>query len=188
MVMPADDGYQEIAELLGWHEAVQVGRGRIKVPVGFFHRFFRRRLPAPSPRHTVPLELRQASEGSGARPSAAMSPDHTQQRPSRQGSTLCGRPCLLMTRFRRPRLQAGESAGHGIQRWTGVAPKAFLEEHCRRHKVGRGLFVARTGEGKGQRCPCPLLRQRTSLCSARPSVQPPALTCLDKRFCTGRDA
>lgn len=26
MVMPADDGYQEIAELLGWHEAVQVSR------------------------------------------------------------------------------------------------------------------------------------------------------------------
>lgn len=58
MVMPADDGYQEIAELLGWHEAVQ----------------------------------------------------------------------------------AGESAGHGIQRWTGVAPKAFLEEHCRRHKLPAPCF------------------------------------------------
>ncbi|KAL4421666.1 hypothetical protein ABPG77_001207 [Micractinium sp. CCAP 211/92] len=56
MVMPADDGYQEIAELLGWHEA------------------------------------------------------------------------------------AGESAGHGIKRWTGIAPKEFLEEHCRKHKLPAPCF------------------------------------------------
>lgn len=58
MVMPADDGYQEIAELLGWHEA----------------------------------------------------------------------------------LQAGESSGHGIKRWTGIGPKEFLEDHCRRHKLPAPCF------------------------------------------------
>ncbi|KAL4421256.1 hypothetical protein ABPG75_010547 [Micractinium tetrahymenae] len=58
MVMPADDGYQEVAELLGWHEKVQ----------------------------------------------------------------------------------AGESPGHGIKRWTGIAPKEFLEEHCRKHKLPAPCF------------------------------------------------
>lgn len=43
-----------------------------------------------------------------------------------------------------PCVQAGESSGHGIKRWTGIGPKEFLEDHCRRHKVcGCGVYCCR---------------------------------------------
>ncbi|PSC76435.1 choloylglycine hydrolase [Micractinium conductrix] len=37
-------------------------------------------------------------------------------------------------------VQAGEGRGGGVDRWQGVAPKDFLEEHCREHKLPAPAF------------------------------------------------